>query len=82
MQRIIVPLSASLLLAGLALGVATGCHEEGPAERAGRQIDEAVEETREAGEGTLEELGREVDEAVKESKEAADEIKDAADEAS
>ena len=65
-------------LLGLGLVFAAGCHEEGPAERAGRQIDEAVEDTRDATEGALEKIGREVDEAVKESREAAEEIRDTA----
>ena len=65
-----------LALSGLAL--ATGCREEGPAERAGRQIDEAVEDARERTEGTLEKIGREVDEAVEETQEAAKEIGEAA----
>jgi hypothetical protein len=64
---------AALAFSALAAG-ATACHEEGPAERAGRHIDEAAEES----EGALEELGREVGEAADESKEAADEIRDAA----
>ena len=70
----------ALLSLGLAV-LTLGCREEGPAERAGRQIDEAVEATRDETEGTLERLGREVDEAVKETQEAADEVEDAVEEA-
>lgn len=69
---------AIVTMAALCLAFAAGCREEGPAERAGRQIDEAVEEARDRTEGTLEELGREVDEAVEETEEAAREIEDAA----
>lgn len=63
-------LAAALLLAG------TGCREEGPAERAGRAIDDAA---REAGdslrelageEGALERAGRETDEALARMKKA------------
>jgi hypothetical protein len=72
-----VPIMSTLIL-GRCLAFAAGCREEGPGERAGRQIDEAVEEGRDASEGALEKLGREVDEAVEESQEAADEIRDAA----
>ncbi len=76
MRQVFVLLGTLLMLA------AVGCGEEGPAEKAGRQIDETVEETREGAEGALERLGREVDEAVEETREAADEIQDAAGKAS
>ncbi len=76
MIRMLIALSATLVLLG-----ATGCREEGPAEKAGRQIDEAVEDMSEKSEGALERLGREVDEAVEETKEAADEVRDAAEKA-
>jgi len=63
-------LAAVLLLAG------AGCREEGPAERAGRAIDDAA---REAGdslrdltgkEGTLERAGRKADETLEKMKQA------------
>lgn len=62
------------LVAILALGMATallGCEEEGPAERAGEQMDEAAEDIG----GAFEELGREVGEAADETKDAADEVR-------
>lgn len=67
---------ATLLMIG-----AAGCRDEGPAERAGRQIDEAVEEAREETKGTLERLGHQVDEVVEETQEAAEEVEESVDEA-
>jgi hyperosmotically inducible protein len=75
MQRILVALSAAILLAG-----AAGCREEGPAERAGRQIDEAVEGARESTEDTLEKVDRKVDEAVEKTREAAEDLKEESEE--
>lgn len=57
--------TALAFLATLAL---TGCREPGPAEEAGREIDEAVEE---AGE-TMEELGEEAEEALEEIEDQID----------
>ena len=53
-----------------------GCHEEGPAERAGRAIDDAAREAgdkvRDLGgeEGTLERAGRNADEEIEKMKKA------------
>lgn len=52
-------LAALLLVAGMAL---TGCREPGPAEEAGREIDEAVEDARD----TLDELGADAEDALEE----------------
>ncbi len=60
-----------LLYAVLLLTLVGGCRDEGPAETAGRQVDEAVEMASERSEGTLETLGAE---AVEETEEAAKEI--------
>ena len=66
-QTLAIALGLALLLPSL------GCGDDaGPAERAGRQMDEAAEETA----GAFEDLGREVGEAADESKEAADEIRE------
>lgn len=46
----------------------TGCREPGPAEQAGREVDEAVEGARDA----LEDLGDETDEALEELEEEID----------
>ena len=60
-MRITMTLTAALLT--LMLG-ATGCsRDEGPAERAGEAIDEAMEETGNA----VEKAGREIDEAIEEA---------------
>lgn len=61
------------LLLALGAGVAlTGCEDQGPAEKAGERIDQAVEET-----------GDEIDEAAEEAgdavEEAADEIEEETD---
>ncbi len=46
--RRMVSLSVALFLAVSALAILPGCKKEGPAEKAGQSIDEAVEETGEA----------------------------------
>jgi hypothetical protein len=56
------------LVAALLLGT-VACREEGPAETAGRMVDEAVEDAGEAGEEATERAAREFDEAVDETKE-------------
>ena len=73
MNRVLFVIAATIVLTA-----ASGCREEGPAERAGRHVDEAVEKLQEGSEGTLERLGRDVDEAVEETAEAADEVGEAA----
>ena len=69
-------------LAAILWLVAAGCREEGPAERAGRAIDDAA---REAGdslrdltkdEGPLERAGREADETFQRMKKAIEDGKD------
>jgi hyperosmotically inducible protein len=62
------------LLLGLAVVVALGaCREEGAAEKAGRKLDEAIEELTDPDEGPLEELGRKTDEAIEDAKRAVEE---------
>lgn len=65
-------LAAALALAGAA------CKEEGPAERVGRKLDDAVDKLRHGDEGAIEKAGRKVDEALED---AGDEIKDLREEA-
>ena len=55
-----------VLLAGLFLAGLSGCEREGPAERAGKAIDEAVEDTGEA----LEDAG----EAIEDKKEEVEDV--------
>jgi len=66
-----------LMTAGLMLG-STACSEEGPAEKAGRHFEEAVDDLRDAGDGPLERLGEDIDEAIDEAGEALDDAVDKA----
>jgi hypothetical protein len=59
---------ASALLAILALGV-TACEQEGPAERAGKKIDESVE----AAKDSVADAAEEAEEQAREVKEEAEE---------
>ena len=63
----------------LAVALAAGafaCREEGAAEKAGRKLDQAVDNVRQGGEGALEKAGEKVDDAVQDAKDAADDLKD------
>ena len=65
------------LLLGLAALVVLGaCREEGAAEKAGRKLDEAVDELTHPGEGRLEELGRKTDEALEDAKRAVEDAQE------
>jgi len=66
-----------LLAAVLLMLTPVGCREEGPAERAGREIDEAAEAARERTEEAFEDLGREVDEAMEEGEQAVRKLREA-----
>ena len=57
------PLVALLLIAGAPL---VGCESEGPAENAGKKIDEGVQKVKDTVNppGPAEKVGREVDKAV------------------
>jgi hypothetical protein len=46
-----------------------GCREEGAVEKAGRKLDDAIDELTNPSEGPLEELGRKTDEAIEDVKE-------------
>jgi hypothetical protein len=48
---------------------ALGCREEGAVEKAGRKLDEAIDELANPREGALEQLGRKTDEAIEDVKE-------------
>jgi hyperosmotically inducible protein len=63
----------ALLLGLAALAVLGACREEGAAEKAGRKIDEAIDELTDPDEGPLEELGRKTDEALEDAKRAVEE---------
>jgi hyperosmotically inducible protein len=67
------------LITPLALG-ALACREEGPAEKAGRKFDEAIEELRHGDEGAIEKAGRKIDEAAEDLGDEIEELReDAAD---
>lgn len=61
------------VLALLAAMAVAGCEDQGPVERAGEEIDEAVEDVRAGGET----MGNKVDDAVDEAREG---VEDAAEE--
>ena len=60
-------LALALVLATVAAGGALACREEGPAERAGRALDEAGEDAQEA----LEDAGDAVKDAAEDAREDA-----------
>ena len=62
-----------LLIGALAIW-ATACSEEGPAEKAGRQFDDAVDKLRDAGDGPVEQVGESIDEAIEDMQDALDEV--------
>ena len=62
---------AALALAGV-LFFGAGCSEPGPAEKAGKAFDDAVEKIQHGDEGALEKAGRKMDEALEEAEEKAD----------
>jgi len=55
-----------------------GCRKEGAAEKAGREVDEAVDKIQHGDEGALEKAGRKLDEAADDAK---DELEDAKEDA-
>jgi predicted small lipoprotein YifL len=75
------------LTMALVCGALAGCEQEGPAEKAGERIDEAVEQTQDAiddagQQGTMERMGEKLDQSMEEAGEAVedagDEMQDAA----
>jgi hypothetical protein len=75
MHRSRITITAGLVAALSFWGA--GCREEGPAEQAGKAIDEAAESAGEGvqglEDGPLEEAGEEADEAIEEAMEAVEE---------
>ena len=68
-QRMIRVLGGALLvMVGGLLGV--GCKPEGPVEKAGKQVDQAVEAAKDKlnPEGPVEKAGKKVDQAVEDAK--------------
>ncbi len=52
------------LLLALSVGILAGCEQQGPAEEAGEEVDEAVEEAGDEMEEAAEEVEDEVDDAT------------------
>jgi len=62
--RSLTRISLTALLAGVfAVGI-SACEDEGPAEKAGEQVDEAIEETGDTMEEAADEAGGELEEAA------------------
>jgi hyperosmotically inducible protein len=70
----------ALLLALVLLCSLSACREEGAAEKAGRELDEAIESLTSRGEGKLERFGRKADEALENAQQALEEARDAIEE--
>lgn len=68
MNRAMRSICLSLAIAFMAALALTGCRDPGPAEEAGRDIDEAVEDARDA----LDELGEDADDALEEIEDQVD----------
>jgi hypothetical protein len=66
-------LAAALISFTLVLGA---CQEEGPLEKAGREVDEAWDEITHPNEGRLEKAGRKLDEAIEDAEEKLKKSKD------
>ena len=62
-----------VLLCFAALLLAGACREEGAVERAGRKLDEAIEDLSHPNEGPLEKLGRKTDETLEDARRALEE---------
>ncbi|MCC5794808.1 MAG: hypothetical protein JJT85_08735 [Chromatiales bacterium] len=60
--------AAGIALASLLVLSAAACRDPGPAEQAGREIDEAAEDARDS----LDRFGREIEEALEDAKEELD----------
>jgi hypothetical protein len=69
-------LALRLALAAALAGSALACREEGPAEKAGRKMDEAVDKLRYGDEGAIEKAGRKVDEAIEEAGDEIEELRE------
>ena len=71
MQKISRSVIAALMLGALVAGL-SGCQKkEGPAERAGKAIDNAAEKTEQQVEKTMEKAGEKMEEAGEKMKDAA-----------
>jgi hypothetical protein len=87
MHRSRIAAAAGLIAAFAFAGASVGCREEGPAERAGKALDEAAEDAQEGledladqGEGAFEDAGEAVDEAIDDAGDALEDAGEAAEE--
>lgn len=72
MIRRLTRISLTALIAGVfAIGI-SACENEGPAEKAGERVDEAIEETGDTMEEAAEEAGDELEEAADRVEEKTD----------
>jgi len=71
--------ATTLLLSCLA--ALSACERQGPFERAGEEVDEAIEDARAGGETTGNRIDDAIDEARDRASDAADEIEEAVDDA-
>ncbi|MGD2082057.1 MAG: hypothetical protein PVF91_03775 [Chromatiales bacterium] len=62
----------TVAVAGAAILGIAGCEQEGPAEKAGKQIDQAMEESAESLEEATDEVGGKLEEAGDELRDRAD----------
>jgi hypothetical protein len=70
-MKLKITMSSAIVMTAL-LAALYGCQKpEGPAERAGKQIDQAVEKTGEKVDQTTEKLGEKVEKAGEDIKDAA-----------
>lgn len=67
-----LPQSSVLLSIAVLIFALAGCEKEGPAEKAGENIDEAVEEMQEKAEETGDKVMEKVEEATDKVEDAAD----------
>lgn len=69
---------STVLCAGLVVMVLGGCKQEGPAERAGKDIDEAAERLGEALEkkDPVERAGEQIDEAIEKARDKVEKATD------
>ena len=65
-------LALALVLTSLASGAAISCHREGPAERAGKAVDQAAEDASEAAK----DAGKAVEDAAETAREKAHDATD------
>ncbi|MFC6672117.1 hypothetical protein [Marinobacterium aestuariivivens] len=61
----------TLLFTGALLAALSGCEKEGPAERAGKEIDKAMEQAGEQAEEAADQVGKQLEQAGENIQEAA-----------